>query len=354
MTRTIGRELAKKGVEVFVVMPQSSVKQRSIENLDGMTLVSIPSKRPYFSTYVALSSNRLFKLCQADIYHSEEPSVGTYAAVEAEPKKKHVVTFQDPRDISVLKTLWNLDNAGQKQSSYRRWLRVNNRRIENYYINKAVHKANALFCQAKYIIPKTKLMYSLEREPGFLPNPVIVPERCESKADEPTVCFLARLDKVKRPELFFKLATCFPNIKFIVLGAAHNSERNRYLMEMSKNINNLKCLGFIDEITKSDILKKSWIYCNISIRECLPVAFLEAAAHKCAILSSENPDNFAETFGYCVKNNNLGGYIKGLDTLLKNDLWKTKGQKGYEYVKEVHEINKVVNQHIEIYKKLLE
>jgi glycosyltransferase involved in cell wall biosynthesis len=354
LTRTIGGELAKKGIEVFVVMPRSSLEQRSIEKLDGMTILSVPSKRHYFSLSTALHSGRFFKLCDADIFHSEEPTVGTYAAIKAEPTKKHIITFQDPRDLNTSKMMWALDISGYRKNAFHRLITVNYRRIENLFIKKAAHKADLLSCQAKYIIPKTTNMYDLKRTPQFLPNPVRIPANNGEKAKEPTVCFVARLDRVKQPELFFELARSFPKVKFVVAGSAHSQERNRYLTEISKNINNLECLGFVDEETKSSIFKKSWIYVNTSIRECLPVAFLEAAAHKCAILSSENPDDFAENFGYQVKDNNLAGYIEGLSVLLTDDLWKAKGENGYRYVKEVHEMDKVVNQHINIYQELAE
>lgn len=354
LTRTIGRELVKKGVEVFVVMPQSSSEQRRIENLEGMTILSVPSKRRYFALNTAMHSSRFFKLCDADVFHSEEPTVGTYAAMRARTEKKHVITFQDPRDLNTTKMMWALDISGYRKNFFHRLININYRRIENWFIKKATHKADLLFCQAKYIIPKTVSMYDLERPPKFLPNPVRIPDSQQKKAKEPTVCFVARLDRVKQPELFFELAKKFPRVKFVVAGAAHNADRQRYLNEISRSINNLELRGFVDEETKSDIFNKSWIYVNTSIRECLPVAFLEAAAGKCAILSSENPDDFAKDFGYHVKNNSLDGYVEGLKYLLRDDYWKAKGEKGHRYVKEVHEMDKVIDQHIKIYQELLE
>ena len=62
-----------------------------------------------------------------------------------------------------------------------------------------------VYCQAKYIRPKVKELYGLVSEPGFLPNPVDVPERTPKKADRPTVCFLGRFDGGKRPQLFLEL-----------------------------------------------------------------------------------------------------------------------------------------------------
>ena len=62
---------------------------------------------------------------------------------------------------------------------------------------------------------------------------------------------------------------------------------------------------------------------NTAAREGLPAAFLEAAAYKCAILSSNNPDGFAENFGYHVKDDN---YTLGLKCLLENNQWKSQGE----------------------------
>jgi glycosyltransferase involved in cell wall biosynthesis len=353
LTRTIGRELVKRGVEVFVITPQSSVDQRLIEKLDGMIVIGVPSKNRYFSLSASIRSRRFFKLCEADIYHSEEPSAATYVATKLESKKKHVVTLQDPRDIEDAKRLWALSIPGYDKNIFRKWLLPYGYRVEDYFIKKALRRVDALFCQAKFVIPKAVSMYNLNTLPQFLPNPVRIPENPVKKAEEPTVCFLGRWDEVKRPELFFELAEKFPDMTFVAIGKSNKSEKDSYLRKISHSIRNLDCPGFVDEETKSEILKKSWIYVNTSIRECLPVAFLEAAAHRCAILSSENPDGFAENFGYHVSENNLLGYTRGLENLLKDDLWKTKGINGFEYIKEVHEMDRVIDQHMKIYEKLM-
>lgn len=352
LTRTIGRELARRDIEVYVVMPQSSRHQRRIETVDGMTVLSVPSKSHSFKMMNTFRSRSLYNLCEADIYHSQEPSPGTWIAAKTEPEKIHVITFQDP----LLKTIDEhrrlLTITYPNTSYFSRKLAIS-LRIENYFTSKAIHRADALFCQAKFIIPKVRAMYNLKRQPDFLPNPVSVTERAMKKADESTVCFLARWDPVKRVQIFFQLARRFPNVRFIAMGKAHNEERDQYLRKKCNDIPNLTCPGFVTEEEKSKILEKSWIYVNTSIRECLPVAFLEAAAHKCAILSSENPDDFAKNFGYRVSDYSLMSYTKGLRVLLKDNCWKEKGEKGYKYVKQVHEMKNVINQHIDIYNKLL-
>ena len=345
LTRSIGSELVKRGIEVFVVVNKGK-GQRSVEILDGMVILGYPleEKRLRIPAIKHLSMKKVYRLCDADVYHSEEPSLGTYMAMNAMPHRKHIVTSQDPvdeKDLEILYPFYPVLHTVVRGKIYFR--------IKRRLIREAVREADAVYCQAKYIIPKVKSMYELSKEPGFLPNPVKIPEGKIKKAEEPTVCFLARWDPIKRPEIFFSLAKEFPNVKFTALGKAHDEKRDQNLRKKYSNISNLEMTGFTSEEEKSKILEKSWILINTSVRECLPVAFLETAAHKCAILSSNNPDDFAKNFGYHVTDDN---YAKGLRYLLENDIWREKGEKGYHYVKEVHELNKVINQHIKVHKEL--
>ena len=71
------------------------------------------------------------------------------------------------------------------------------------------------------------------------------------------------------------------------------------------------------------MLSQSWILLNTAVREGLPDSFVEAAGHKCAILSYVDPDGFASNFGYHAKNND---FEEGLTALLANDMWKEKGE----------------------------
>ena len=344
LTWDIGKNLAKKGIEVFIVCPQNE-GQRTIEYVEDMIIMGSPiSSRIPFSN---IFSKKFYKLCDADIYHSEQPYINSYIAMRAMHDKKHIMTFQDPRNEND----WEL--LIKAFPEYKKTYKKNSVQdtIRKYVLYKAIHSADALFCQAKYIIPKVQKIYALEREPVFLPNPVEIPNRNFKKDEEPTVCFLGRLDEIKRPEIFCELSKRFPEVKFIVMGGSNNPEYFRTITKKYSTISNLIFKGWTYDEEKCKILEQSWISVNTSIYECLPVSFLEASAHKCAILSSVNPDNFASDFGYHVMNDD---YEQGLGFLLEDERWKERGEKGYEYVKQVHELNKAIEQHIQIYKKLVE
>lgn len=336
LTRTIGSELVKRGIDVCAVVARGK-GQKEVEELDGIKVLSF--KNP-------IESSKLYRECDADIYHSEEISIGSYIAMKTMPESKHILTFQDPRDL----TTWFIDFKCSSNTAKIIYPLIYSYRT-NPFCNKAVKNMDSLFCQAKYIIPKVKKMYNLHSNPNFLPNPVQMPERGLQKADEPAVCFLGRFDGVKRPEIFFNLAKIFPDVKFIAMGKSHDMKYDNYLREKYSSIPNLEMPGILFSKEKEKVLERSWIIINTSAKECLPVSFLEACAYKCAILSCNNPDDFAESFGYYVKKDD---FVDGLKILLENDNWRDKAQKGYEYVQETHELNKVIDRHISIYEELLQ
>jgi glycosyltransferase involved in cell wall biosynthesis len=338
-TRLIGRELVKKGIEVFAVVPRRK-NQREFEILDGIKIFGFPKYNP-------LASLRFFKECNADIFHSEEPSLTTYFALKGMPDRIHLVTSRDPRFTSdwIREFIHPSFNKAQVLANYLF--------EDNFLVKKSVRKANQVFSAARFLNGSVSKKYSLKSEVEFLPTPIEVPQREIKKSDVPTVCFLARWDKRKRPEIFFELAESFPGVNFIAVGKGRNNKYDSYLRKRYSHLKNLTMTGFINQfesVTISDILEKSWILINTATREGLPNSFLEALAYKCAILSSLNPENVTGRFGYLVENND---YKEGLFNLIKNDNWKTKGEEGQKYIKENYEFNSSVEKHISIYKKLL-
>ena len=345
LTRTLGSELAKRGIEVYILTPQKK-GQRKIEQLDGMVILGFPGELNLSSLFKILLSGDLFRLPQADIYHTVDAYYTfPYLIMRATPKSKHVLSFLDPWEQEELKKLASVEPQWR---GIRRYYLTH---IRPYLIKKGISRADAFFCGAKYLIPKVKQMHNLDTEVGFLPQPVEVPTYSINKTSKPIVCFIARWAPVKRVERFFKLARHFPNVEFIAMGMAYDEKLDKELRRIGSQIPNLRMPGLVPEDEKSQVLKNSWIMANTSFHEGLPGAFLEACAYKCAILSAENPDDFASNFGFHVQNDD---FESGLSFLLEGDRWREKGEKGFEYVNEVHELNKVVNQHIRAYENLLE
>jgi glycosyltransferase involved in cell wall biosynthesis len=337
-TRVIGRELVKRGVQVFAVVPRRGA-QRPIEALDGITVLGFNPATPWRAT-------ALLRDCDADIYHSQEPSFVTYLARRAMPDRKHVVTFRDPREMRDWLTELRYPSLNQLQ------VLGNIMYEDNPLVRRAVRQADRVFCAAHCLQPKVIRKYRLTSPPAFLPTPVAVPEQVQ-KADHPTVCYLARWDRRKRPELFLDLARQFPGVRFIAFGNARDEEVDRRLRVRYGDLPNLEMPGHVDQFDStrhSSVLSESWIMVNTAPREGLPNAFLEAGAHGCAILSAVDPDGFASRFGVLVRNDDFAG---GLAELLKDGRWRERGERARAHVRETFELSHAMDHHLAVYRDLL-
>ena len=337
-TRVIGRELVKRGVEVFAVVPRRAGQGR-VETLDGITVLGFNPKAP-------LSAAELLRQCDADVYHSQEPSLATHLARRAMPSRKHVVTLRDPRELGDWLTELRYPSLSR--------LRVvaNYLYEDNVLVRRAVRRADRLYCAADFLGPKVARKYHLSVEPGLLPTPVVVPDAVP-KADRPTVCYLARWARRKRPELFLELARQFPEVRFIAIGSSLDTALDRRLRARYAGLPNLEMTGHLDPFGStqlSDVLSQSWIMVNTASREGLPNAFLEAGAHGCAVLSAVDPGGFTSRFGLRVKGDDFAG---GLRTLLQGERWRERGERARAYVKATYELELAIDKHLDVYRELL-
>jgi glycosyltransferase involved in cell wall biosynthesis len=349
LTRSLGGEFARRGHRVCVVTVRRG-EQGEVEELDGMTVYGFPAhegKPPVLSAALSrFGSMEYYREADADIYHSEAISYNTLAAQKAMPDRCHAITFQDPYDLLEWRKISRVDPRYRLTPQFKSRLI-----IENRFLSRACREADALYAQAKYLIPKARKLFRLERDPSFLPNPVVVPRRRMRKAADPTVCFLARWDPQKRVELFFGLAERFPDVEFVAMGRSHDPAADAFLRKRYGNVHNLTLTGFVSEKEKSCILERSWALMNTSVREALPISFLEALAHETPIVSAEDPDGLTSSYGYRVASDDYAG---GLESLFDDEGWRERGRRGREYVGRVHEVGRVVDMHLETYRGILE
>jgi glycosyltransferase involved in cell wall biosynthesis len=337
-TRVIGRELVKRGVEVYAVVPLRG-NQGQLETLDGINVLGFPPGRPWRAA-------ALLRQCNAEIYHSQEPSFTSVVAQAVVPERKHMVTLRDTRDTRDWITELRYPSLSRAQ------VLANKLYEDNPLVQRAVRRADRVYCAAEFLREKGARKYRLPAIPGLLPTPVAVPADV-SKAERPTVCYLARWDRRKRPEIFLELAARFPQVRFIAFGSSRDQEYERALRARYSDLPNLELPGYVDQFGSDAItraLSESWVLVNTSVREGLPNAFLEAAAHGCAILSEVDPDGFASRFGVRVVN---GDFASGLDYLLREDRWRGSGQRGRSHISAVYELDRAVAQHLSIYADLL-
>jgi len=338
-TRKLGKELVKRGVEVEASVHRISKLQRPIgesEIIDGVKVTTLPRNK------LAKFRNKQLYSTDADIIHSQSGKLDTYLTFNRNLDAKKLVTFQD------LRTKNDLISIGQRKRLHKRlWAKI----VERLF-KKALKKADVIACQARLLKPKIREIYGIHHPITFLPNFVDIPNHPLKKSREPSVVWLGRLDPIKRPELCFEVAKKTPHVTFHILGCAHNGQRDSQLRREYKNVENLKFHGFQSGEIKEQILSESWMLINTSIYECLPVSFLEALSHKCALLSTRNPDGYTANFG-AYASPTVSGLKDALDFLLRNSRWRGFGEKGCEHIRMVHSTEKSVDAHLKLYKELL-
>jgi glycosyltransferase involved in cell wall biosynthesis len=349
LTRTLGRELARRGVETCVVTVRRG-DQGEQEELDGFTVLGYPphtgGPRPFGSLLSRIDSVEYYRKADCDIYHSQAVSYNTLAAQGAMPGRLHIVTFQDPYDMDEWRKISRVNPRYRLTPAFRARLIA-----EVRLLSRACRRADGLYSQARFLIDKAMRLYRLDRKPVYLPNPVEVPRRPMGKSGDPKVCFLARWDPQKRVELFFELARGFPEVEFVAMGRSHDPEADNRLRKTYGGLPNVSLPGFVSEKEKSQILEESWALVNTSVREALPISFLEALAHETPIISSLDPDGLTSRFGYLAAGDN---YAEEMRRMLADEGRRERGKHGRMYVEEEHELGRVVDRHLEIYKAHLE
>jgi len=341
MARKLGSELARRKVEVTAVVPR---REGSLEReyvVDGLRV------REYPRTALRTAMD-LFREADADVFHSQDPSLGTWLAMKAMPGRAHVVTFRDPMEAADWRI--ELKHAGPARLSTLVYLLY----LDNFLVTRAIHRATGLYGAAQGVISKAVRKYGLRQDPAFLPTPVDIPPP-GTKAAKPTVCFVGRLHRRKRPELFLDLARRFPEVRFICVGGTNDRDYENSLRRNYEGLPNLEMTGIIDQFETDRlqrILEHSWVLVNSAAREGLPITFLEAAANRCALLSSVDPDGFASRFGYHARDE--ADLPQGLSFLLADDRWKTRGELGAAYVGSVFATDRAVDCHLEAYRWALD
>ena len=340
-TRAIGAGLARRGVEVHAaVVRRGAHGQRRVEHLDGITVHGM-------SAWQTMTGGRVFREIDADIYHSQEPTVASRLAQWAAPQALHIVSCRDPRTLRDHLIELRHANARRRLIWPLTWWYDS-----GPLVRAAVRRADAVFCPALFLRGKIRRLNGMHLDPQFVPSPVEVPEREPVKAAHPTVIFVGRWDRRKRIEVFFDLVRRCPEIRFVAIGNAQDKRYDLHLRRAAGGLPNLEMPGFVSrfDAAMGRHLEKAWVLVNTSAREGLPYTFIEAAAWGCAILAPLDPDNFASRFGCLVED---GDFEAGLRYLLDQDRWRQRGREGAAYVRGTFAVDHCIDEHLRRYRELL-
>ncbi len=217
--------------------------------------------------------------------------------------------------------------------------------------------------QASYPIDQAKMV--------FIPNGLsngnkLVPPKIK-KNEEPIFCFMGQLD-IHEKGLDI-LLTAFAQYKhkyfekgvLWIIGEGAGKE-NLYKLAIQLNIQqSVFFKPTVYGVLKFELLNKVDVFLRPSRSEYFPSAILEAASTSVpSIVSKEtNMGNYINEYnaGYTMEENTAGNLSRLMITCLKdikNFNWDSKRRNAYRMVNEKFQWNKIAQQHITVYEKVLD
>ena len=389
LTRKKAEAYTKMGYEVHVFVPRYSYDGKNILStnleLNDVHIHFFPTVHNDYSnsrifrfTGTKLNSiigppifNFFVKKYDIDVFQIEDPFLPAMPIIVG---LKHITVFQDPFDSideEVMKIAWkdylygDINNSQfvtevqlRKRLPNKQYYLVGNSGT-NRLLKIAVQKESrdTVYSEANFIAKKTKAIYNLDFEPKVLLNPIDVNNlNTKRKTERPSVVFLARWDSQKRPDIALKIAKEMPQFEFYFIGRASELKeyliRQEQLIKVYKKYKNIHILDFIDEKEKQLLLQKSWILLNTSVREGLPISFLEAGANGMAIVSSVNPDSYTSKFGIFVEDGKIDSFKNAINQLIKTEGCFELGKKAYRFMLKNHKTEVVIKKHLDILNKI--
>ena len=174
--------------------------------------------------------------------------------------------------------------------------------------------------------------------------------------EKETILWIGRAIDYKRPDLFIKLAKRFPMLSFLMVC---NKEVSYTYWERISNaaskIPNLKFIEFVPFHKIEQYFQEAKIFVNTSILEGFPNTFVQAFKNFTPVISlNVNPDRILTKYKigfYC--DNDFSKMEEYLKLLLSDDtLYENYSKNAYEYVKNHHDINKVIKVWIQLIKSI--
>ena len=360
----VSRELNENGVKIHLIQERERFGKNSI--LTGLKyLFSSQKENSYFKQVVDREGIQILQF-------EDTP---TSLLVTETKKAKKILIFQDPFDyydanllVDSEHNFSNLLNSNTKFYNIKQKGSFSKEKVVNF-----LHKKNfvrpierilkksaveSIFTEADFIGNKVKTLFNLTYTPQTLRNPIKVYENVRDKTVKPSFVWVARWDPQKRPDTMLQVASKLPEYDFYLIGTATKGARSftkveeKLSYEFSK-YPNIHILGFIPESTKREYIGRAWGLINTSIREGLPITFLEALAEGTPIISYVDPDNYSTKFGIKVDYNERS-FINGIERAVSEKLFSKVGQEERLYASREHGLDIIMNKHIEIYKELVE
>lgn len=175
----------------------------------------------------------------------------------------------------------------------------------------------------------------------------LLPDKKDFSKDG-SILWVGRLVKWKQPELFIKLADCYPHEHFVMIAPVVKDEEQygRQIAEEVGKRSNIEYLPFCSYHEINSFYEKAKVFVNTSSQEGFPNTFIQAAMFATPLLSlNTDPGEFIRTYNCGIFCNNSFDRLKEAlkDLLSEQKRYKTLSDNAFAYVKEHHNIQLTID-----------
>ena len=301
--------------------------------VDGINVYRLPS---------SFWARKWFRKQNYDVYLSVEMTTDLLK-FERNPAKRVIHWIQDP-------------------TTGRDWVEVStvNMFIEGSYwdsdiydlVHRLYRQGRVRFISQGYCLnEKAKELYRLRHDVPieFVPNPVDIDHQFDLNAHpkKNMIVFLGRLESVKRGWLFCEIAKRMPEHEFYILGQTfrHQDENEKIFRPYKTGVPNLHFQGLVEGEEKKQFLKDAKILVNTSIREGIPISYLEALSFGTLIVSGFNAEGLPEKFGAYVGKvlgdgfDKVDLFVEAIRSIMLNEVKRIEtAKRAIAYVKDNHTV----------------
>jgi len=347
----IAKQLAKNVEVHYLFMEPPTFNKKKFENEDCGILLHPMRKYDYkiFGTFFFLNYPDLITLLnkiKPDLIYQRggKPYIGLATRWCKKHNKKSVL------GISMESNCFQRSVLNLKRNFFNYPSNI----INGFFTLHGIKNANLLIAQNYQ--QKKLLQKNFNRDSVIIPNGLNVPLPPFTKADPPLISWIANIKPLKQPEIFIKLAESLQdlNIQFVFAGRSSESSYQKYLMEKSKKLSNLKYLGEIPFEKTNEILSKSLLFVNTSTTEGFSNTYIQAWMRETPVLALNcDPDNV-------IKRRKLGFHSGSFEQLVKDVRYLIEsederiemGKNARKYALKNHDIEKIGKQYFEVFETL--
>lgn len=331
----IARELVKKGYDVSFVTYDFGQKPLEIINRIKVIKAYKRNNKKRFSRYF-YEKKLLFdalKKADADIYHQRS---GNYlTGLVAKFCRKNNKKF-----------IFSIAHIWQCKKSFLRSMNLFTRHLYQFGLNNS-------FITVQTEDQRKTLKKELRKDSILLRNAYFIEDKKSKK--KPVILWLNTIKWWKKPETFLELALLLKEYNFEMIGGPEKPDDPYYKrVELaSKGIKNLDFKGFVPYHKVDRYVSESSLMINTSLYEGFPNSLLQAWSKEIPVITMNvDPDEVVCKYklGYHVKD--IEEMAEKTRKLMKDKRLREKfGRNSKEYVKNFHDINRIVEEYIKIYER---